>query len=415
MALERSTTRSRSVRHRVAARTAAYGESSIWKDLLDLMSKHPDPIYFGDGSPAPEAMPVERMREASILALRDAPKALGYGESQGYQPLREHIAASMRSRGIDVGENAIQVTAGSSQGIELAARIMIDPGDVIIVEHPTFLGALEIFDTYEARLIGVPVDEHGMDIDALERVLIAEPRTKMIYTIPTFQNPSGTTLPLDRRQRMVELANAHGVLIVEDDPYWELQYDGEVVPPIRSLDEGVLHLGTFSKTIAPGIRTGWMVTPPALRRLLLSAREVMDIHNDRMTMRTVYHTAHEYLDDHILSVRNIYRSRRDTMLRALDRELGDIPGAGWSKPNGGFFVWVTLPDAADGDRFMFDAAEAGVVFFPGSWFYVDRGTANVLRLSFSTVPEDRSDEGIQRLGVALRRHLASAAVETRRD
>jgi 2-aminoadipate transaminase len=403
MATQKSATRS--VRSRLAERTRAYGESSIWKELLDLMSKHPDPIYFGDGSPAREAMPVEYMREGYARALDDGPQVLGYGESSGFQPLREFIASSMQARGINADAESIQVTNGSSQGIELITRIMIDPGDVIVIEHPTFLGALEIFETYQARMIGVPVDEHGMDIDALERVLIAEPRVKMIYTIPTFQNPSGTTLPLDRRQRMVELANAHGVVIVEDDPYWELQYDGEVIPPIRSLDDGVVHLGTFSKTIAPGIRTGWIVTPPALRRTLLSAREVIDLNNDRMTMRMVYHTAHAHQAEYLDTARGIYRSRRDAMLAALERELGAIPDTSWSKPEGGFFVWVTLPEKANGNTFMYEAAEAGVVFFPGAWFYVDHSKTNVLRLSFSTVPEARIDEGIQRLGASLRAHL----------
>jgi 2-aminoadipate transaminase len=401
-----------SIHHRlsgkVAKRTRAYSDSSIWAELVDLRSRHEDPIYFGDGSPAPEAMPVQQMRQASAHALEEAPSFLGYGESAGFEPLRQHIADSMRTRGIDVGPEAIQVTAGSSQGLELATRIMVDPGDVIIVEQPTFLGALEVFATYEARIVGVPVDEEGMDIDALEQVLIAEPHAKMIYTIPTFHNPLGVTLPLGRRQRMVDLAREHNVLILEDDPYWELQYDGEVVPPIRSLDENVLHLGTFSKTIAPGIRTGWMVTPKDLRRLLLAAREVMDLHNDRLTMRTVYYTAHDYLETHLKSARELYRSRRDAMLAALERELGPIDGAHWSRPQGGFFVWVTLPKSIDVRTFMFDAAEAGVVFFPGNWFYVDHAETNVLRLSFSTVPEHRIDEGIRRLGAALRQRLASA-------
>jgi 2-aminoadipate transaminase len=393
---------------RVARRTAAYSDSSIWADLVDLRSRHEDPIYFGDGSPAPEAMPVQQMRQASAHALEEAPSFLGYGESAGYEPLREHIAARMRTRDIDVGPEAIQLTAGSSQGLEIATRVMADPGDVIIVEQPTFLGALEVFATYEARIVGIPVDEEGMDIDALEQVLIAEPKAKLIYTIPTFHNPLGVTLPLERRQRMVELAREHDVLILEDDPYWELQYDGDVVPPIRSLDENVLHLGTFSKTIAPGIRTGWMVTPKPLRRLLLAAREVMDLHNDRLTMRTVYHTAHDYLDTHLESARDLYRSRRDTMLAALDRELGPIEGVHWSKPQGGFFVWITLPESVDVRTFMYEAAGAGVVFFPGNWFYHDHAATNVLRLSFSTVPEARIDEGIRRLGAALQQRLAAS-------
>ena len=393
------------LRSKVAQRTAAYFDSSIWNDMVELKRRHMDTIYFGDGSPAPEAMPIERYRQASAHALEEAPGCMGYGETAGFEPLREYIAANMQIRGIDVGPEAIQVTAGSSQGIELITRIMIDPGDVIIVEHPTFLGALEIFNTYQARIVGVPVDDQGMDIDALERALIAEPRAKIIYTIPTFHNPLGVTLPFDRRKRMVELARQYDVVIVEDDPYWELQYDGEVVPPIRSLDENVVHLGTFSKSIAPAVRTGWIVTPLALRRLLLAAREVMDLHNDRITMRAVYYTAQDYLPGHLETAKDIYRSRRDVMLNALERELGDIEGASWSKPQGGFFIWVTLPESVDVSEYMITAANAGVVFFPGSWFYADLGVANVLRLSFSTVPEARIEEGIRRLGSSLREYL----------
>ncbi|MEJ7837410.1 MAG: PLP-dependent aminotransferase family protein, partial [Thermomicrobiales bacterium] len=340
------------IRSKVAKRTAAYAESSIWNDLVDLKARHPDTIYFGDGSPAPEAMPVERLRQASAHALEEAPDFLGYGETAGFEPLRQYVAETMSSRGIDVGSEAIQITAGSSQGIELISRIMVDPGDVILVESPTFLGAIEIFQTYQARVVGVAVDEEGMDMAALEQALIAEPRTKIIYTIPTFHNPLGVTLPFARRQRMVELAARFDVVIVEDDPYWELQYDGDVVPPIRSLDENVVHLGTFSKSIAPAVRTGWIVTPPSLRRLLLAAREVMDLHNDRITMRTVYYTAQDYLAAHLQTARSIYRARRDTMLNALQRELGDIAGATWSRPQGGFFVWVTLPEAVDVEIYM---------------------------------------------------------------
>jgi 2-aminoadipate transaminase len=395
---------------RLADRTSAYADSSIWAELVDMRHQHPDPVYFGDGSPAPENIPVQRMAQASAHALEEGAGFLGYGESAGYEPLRAYIAASMRGRGIDVGPEAIQVTAGSSQGLELACRILLDPGDVVIVEEPTFLGALEIFDTYQARVVGVPVDEQGMDIDALERVLIAEPTAKIVYTIPTFHNPLGVTLPLERRQRMVDLARRHDVLILEDDPYWELQYDGEVVPPIRALDDDVvLHLGTFSKTIAPGIRMGWMVTPPGLRRYLLAAREVMDLHSDRLTMRTVYHTAIDFLDEHLVHAREVYRGRRDAMLDALQDELGDIPGASWSRPAGGFFVWITLPDAIDVRAFMHDAAKAGVVFFPGNWFYHDHAATNVLRLSFSTVPEERIRLGIARLGGAVRAALGQTA------
>lgn len=388
------------VRDRLASRTAAYGES-IWTEMAGMFLQHPDPVYFGDGSPAPEMMPVAQLRAASAHAWESAPKVLGYGESDGYAPLRELIVERMKPRGIAATAEDIIVTPGSTQGIELAARIMLDPGDVVILENPTFLGAIQTFEAYEPRFVPIDVDEHGMQIDALERALASKPRAKLIYTIPTFQNPTGTTLPLDRRQRMIELAHDYGVLIVEDDPYGELQYDGEIVPPLRALDPDVLHLGTFSKTIAPAVRTGWTVAPTTLKTYLLAARELIDIHNDRITMRTIYHTAADgYLDAHLPAARALYKSRRDVMLAALEEHMPE--GVTWSRPNGGFFVWVTLPEHIDVVELLGQAAHNGVIFFPGHWFYPHQDRRHTLRLSFSTVPEERIRLGIERLGETIR-------------
>ncbi len=386
------------LRARTAARTAVYGPS-IWTNILTLFERHPDPIYFGDGAPSPHEMPVAQLREASRQAWETAPGSLGYGESAGFQPLRQLIAARMRPRGIDADPSDIIVTAGSTQGIELACKVMLDPGDVVLVENPTFLGALETFGAYEPRFAPVPVDEDGMDVEALARILIAEPRAKIIYTIPTFQNPTGSTMPLARRQRLIEIARQHGVLIVEDDPYGELQYDGVPVPPLRALDPDVLYLGTFSKTIAPAVRTGWTVAPKVLFPLLLAAREAIDIHNDRITMRTVYHTALHGLDEHLVSARVRYKSQRDALLAALAEHMPN--GVTWSRPAGGFFIWVTLPEHIDAMRLSSLAADHGVIFFPGHWFYPNRERRNVLRLSFSTVPQERMGEGIARLAATL--------------
>ncbi len=384
---------------RAAERTHAYG-ASIWTEILKLRQHHPDPIYFGDGAPAPEAMPVDRLRQASLKAWADAPGALGYGEGEGYQPLREYIAEWMRPRGIDASADEVLVTAGSTQGIEVICRIMLDPGDTIIVENPTFLGALEIFETYQVNIATVGMDDHGMVIEDLADVLAREPRAKVIYTIPTFQNPTGTTMPLARRQRLLELARQHNVLVVEDDPYEALQYDGERIAPLRALDDSVVHLGTFSKTIAPAIRTGWAVAPKPIFNLMLAARQLMDLHNDRITMRTVYHCAEGFLSDHMERVRPIYKARRDAMLAALDAEMPE--STSWSRPDGGFFVWITLPDQIDVATFGAIAADHGVIYFPGHWFMPDHRHRNVIRLSFSTVPETRIREGIKRLGAALR-------------
>lgn len=387
---------------KVARRNAAFG-SSIWTEILTQFAKHPDPVYFGDGAPARELIPVERLREASARAWDDAPGALGYGEQQGYAPLRELIVERMRPLGIEAEAGQVLVTSGSTQGIDLVSKVFLEPGDVVIVEDPTFLGALETFMTYEAQVVPVAMDEVGMRMDALEAALASEPRAKMIYTIPTFQNPTGSTLPIERRERMVKLAGRFNVVIVEDDPYSELFYDGGRRPAIRSLDPNVIYLGTFSKTIAPGIRTGWTVARPEIYRLLLANREVMDISNDRIMMRTVYHTAKDFLDGHVEGARDIYRSRRDAMLNALSTHMPE--GVTWSRPQGGFFIWITLPDQINTHDLANEAAEDGVIYFPGHWFYPLHDQFNGIRLSYSTVPEDRIEEGVRRLGATLRRHI----------
>jgi len=395
-------TQSFSLATRVASRNAAFDGDSIWTELLKQFAQHDDPVYFGDGAPARELMPVDRLREASVKAWSDAPACLGYGEQAGFSLLRDLIAKRLTARGMRASPEQILVTSGSTQGIDLAARVFLDKGDAVIVENPTFLGALEIFHTYGVRIVPVDLDDSGMRMDALETALLAEPRAKMIYTIPTFQNPTGSTLPLDRRLQMIELARAHNVVIVEDDPYGELQYEGEPVPPIWTLGDDVIYLGTFSKTIAPGIRTGWSVARPEIHRLLLANREVMDISNDRIMMRTVYHTAVDFLDDHVAGARDVYRARRDAMLAALATHMPE--GVSWSRPAGGFFVWITVPSSIDTARLSEQAAGHGVIFFPGHWFYPNQDRFNAIRLSYSTVPEDRIVEGIQRLGETIRQY-----------
>lgn len=390
---------------RFAQRTSTYG-SSIWNDIFALFQRHDDPIYFGDGSPAKEAIPIEPLREGARLAWESALDVLNYGDQQGFGLLRDLIAQRMGALGATVSSDNVLVTAGSTQGIDLACKILLDPGDVVIVERPTFLGALETFASYEARVIGVPVDNEGMDVEALEAILAAEPRAKFIYTIPTFQNPTGTTMTIERRHRMIELARRYDVNVVEDDPYVELRYDGEPVLPLRALDDRVIYLGTFSKTIAPGIRTGWAVAPPETLRLLLAAREIADISNDRITQRTVYHAAARGLDASIANARALYRRRRDAMLAALAEFMPE--DARWSNPEGGFFVWITLSESIDVNTFAAHAATFGTVVFPGDWFYHERDVTNTIRLSFSTVTEDRIREGVRRLAEALRMDLANS-------
>lgn len=395
-----SATMSRSLSNRFAKRTDVFGVS-IWTDIFRQKEKHADPVYFGDGAPARELLPIDRMREAADRAWAHSEALLGYGDQLGNADLRQWIVNHLAKRGLQADANNVLVTGGSTQALDFACRVFLEEGDAIIVETPTFLGAIEIFQTFGVEIIGVDSDENGMDVDQLATALADNPNVKVIYTIPTFQNPSGSNMPLDRRQKLVDLAREYNVAVFEDDPYCDLQYSGEVIPPLRALDDQVLYFGTFSKTIAPGIRVGYVIAPDDVTEKLLATREVADISNDRVQMSTVALALEdEFLEGHIEKCIDFYRSRRDAMLTALEREMPE--GVTWSRPDGGFFVWITLPEQIDSDLMFDRAAEYGIVFFPGRWFDPHHAVTHTVRLSFSSVPEDRIDLGITRLGEAIR-------------
>jgi len=386
-----------------ARRAAGFGPSP-WAEVGPWFDRHPDPIFFGNGAPAPELVPVARLREATTRAWADAPAALGYGDVAGYPPLRGLIAERMAARGMPADPETLVVTNGSQQGIDLIARLFLDPGDTVVVEGPSYLGALQVFDAYEAAYLVVPMDDQGLDVAALRTMLADHARRgarppKLLYTIPTFQNPTGGSMSTARRRDLLDLARLHGIVVVEDDPYGELRYDpGEPEPALRALDPDVVYLGTFSKTIAPGLRVGWMAVPEDLVEPVTTAKEVADINNERMTSRVVFHTANGFLDGHLERARAAYQGRRDTLLSGLAAYLP--LGSAWTRPGGGFFVWVTLPTGLRVDQVIGPAADAGVVFLPGAWFYPDKRDPFTLRLSFSALPEDRIGEGIRRLGEA---------------
>lgn len=395
-----SATMSRSLSNRFAKRTDVFGVS-IWTDIPRQKEKHADTVYFGDGAPAVEMLPIDRLRAASDRAWSFSEALLGYGDQLGYEPLRQWIVNHLSKRGIQADANNVLVTGGSTQALDFACRVFLEEGDAVIVENPTFLGAMEIFETYGVEVIGIDCDDDGMQVDQLERTLSSNPHTKLIYTIPTFQNPSGSNMPLKRRQALVDVAREHNVAVFEDDPYCDLQYSGEVIPPMRALDDQVVYFGTFSKTIAPGIRVGYVIASDDVIEKLLATREVADISNDRVMMSTVALALEdEFLEGHIEKCIDFYRVRRDAMLGALEREMPE--GVTWSKPDGGFFAWITLPDHIDGNLIFDRAAEHGAVIFPGEWFDPGHAASHTFRLSFSTVPEDRIDLGIKRLGDALR-------------
>ena len=386
----------------LARRTAAYGPS-FWAGLDRLFDLHPDPIYFGGGVPSHDLIPVDRLRAASDLAWHDAPVALDYGEVAGYRPLRKLIAERMTAQGTPVTPAEVIVCNGSQQGIDLAARLLLNPGDAVVVEAPTFIDAIRTFQTYEATFLEVPVDAEGMRIDALRQALRTAPNPpKLIYTVPTFQNPTGTSLSLARRHELLAVAREHGLTVIEDDPYSELRYDGEPLPSLRSLDSDVIYLGTFSKTIAPGLRVGWVAAPERLFELVRMAKEGTDIHTARMMTRTVYHAADGFLDQHVATVKETYRARRQAMLECLAAEMP--PDVTWSRPAGGFFVWVTLPPTLSVAELLSESAANGVIFLPGFVFYANPATGgkHALRLTFSALSEDRIREGIRRLAEVMR-------------
>ncbi len=390
------------------ARRATSFAISPWDMVVDFWKGHPDPVFFGNGAPASDVIPKARLQEAAAAVWSDVRNLeLGYGGVRGFAPLRELIAVRMAAQGIDVAPEGILLTNGSQQGIDLISRLMLDPGDLIVVEGPAYIGALQVFDACEAEYIVIPVDDDGMDVAAFEEALRTAPRPpKFLYTVPTFQNPTGVTLSRERRTAVLEIAHRHGLLVVEDDPYGELRYDGESLPPLRALDPNVVYLGTFSKTIAPGLRIGWMIAPPRFQEPLTNAREVVDIHGDRMTPQVVHRAAADFLDSHLETVaRPAYRARRDALAAALAAEMP--AGVTWSVPGGGFFFWLDLPESLNPVALQAPAAAAGAIFLPGDLFYPGftasaPGARNGIRLSFSSIDEAAIQKGIARLGAIFR-------------
>jgi 2-aminoadipate transaminase len=374
--------------------------ASVWPWVDQMAERNPEAVFFGGGVPPTEAIPVARLRAGADRAWADGAETLLYGEVRGYRPLRELIVERMAARGAIVDPADVLITNGAQQGIDLAARIFIDPGDFVLTEEPTFMDALRVFRSHEAEPVGVPVDEEGLQVDALATLLDRLPkRPKFLYTMPTYQNPMGVSMSAARRRALVDLARERGIAIVEDDPYGELSYDGDSLPTLKSLDPDVIFLGTFSKVLAPGLRVGWVASSPRLREAFFNVKEGTDIHNERIMTRTVYHSARDFLDEHIATTREIYRPRRDAMLAGLEREMP--AGVRWTTPHGGFFLWVTLPEQYETDAMLPDATDRGVIYLPSSWFYPDRSWTRSLRLNFSAQPEERIREAMRRLAETI--------------
>jgi 2-aminoadipate transaminase len=397
--------------HRYAQRTQRMGSSAI-RELLKL-TELKDIISFAGGLPAPEIFPLEQFGAACERVLSEfGAQALQYGATEGFMPLREMIVRHANRYGIEVTVDNILITSGSQQALDLLGKIFINPGDRILVESPTYLGALQAWTAYGAEYVPVPVDEKGMVTDELETALRSGP--KFIYVLPNFQNPSGVTLALDRRMRLIELADRYGVPIVEDDPYGQLRYEGEHLPSVFVLDSqfqdngefsfhgNVIYTSTFSKILAPGIRLAWVIAPQQVIQKMVQAKQGTDLHTSTFNQIVAYEVSHRgFLYEHIELIRRVYKERRDLMMACMDGYFP--PGVDWTQPEGGLFTWVTLPENLDAAEVLKVAVEQKVAFVPGSPFFPGGGGHNTMRLNFSNANEDKIKEGMARLGSVLRK------------
>ncbi len=298
------------------------------------------------------------------------------------------------------------MTNGSQQALDLIGKIFISPGDTILTGAPTYLGAIQAWTAYEPNFVTIPLDEDGMQVDLLEDLLEREP-VKFIYVLPNFHNPAGTTLPLERRQKLVEIAAKHKVFIIEDDPYGELRYEGEDLPPLNSLHrENVIYLGTFSKTLAPGIRLGYMIASERVMDKLIQAKQGADLHTGTYVQMLAYDIASRgILKRHVVKIREVYKERRDVMLQALEEFFP--AGTSWTRPQGGMFLWVRCPEGIDTEQLMKKALEEKVAFVPGFAFFPDGRGRNAMRLNFSAMPPEKIRIGIQRLGRVIEQEIES--------
>jgi 2-aminoadipate transaminase len=400
--------------YRYAHRTQKMG-SSVIRELLKL-TEQPDIISFGGGLPAPEVFPVKEFREACNYVLDHfGAQALQYSTTEGYRPLREMIARHTCRYMVEVTPENILITSGSQQALDFVGRLFINRGDYIVVESPSYLGALQAWNAYGAQYIPVRTDENGMVVDELEAALRIGP--KFIYVLPNFQNPSGVTLSLERRKKLIEIADKYGVPIIEDDPYGQLRYEGEHIPSLVTLDSeyrgknggtysgNVIYLSTFSKLLAPGLRLAWVIAPEQVIRKLVMTKQAADLHTASFNQYVAYEVGKGgFLDEHVKVIRSVYKERRDVMLEMMDEMFP--PEVHWTRPQGGMFLWGIMPERMDAAEVLKVAIQRKVAFVPGEAFHACGGGKNTMRINFSYSSPETIREGITRLGTTLKELLA---------
>ncbi len=386
------------------SRRALMMKSSVIRETLKITQK-PGIISFGGGLPASELFPTKELAEAAQKVLTEhGEKALQYGLTEGYLPLREMIAERASRQGINVSADEIMITGGSQQGLDMCGRVLLDWGDVVISARPTYLGAIQAFNAYFPKYVTLPSDDDGMTVDGLKEILETND-ARMIYLVPTFQNPDGRTIPVHRRQRILEIAKTYGVPVIEDDPYSELFFEGTVPSPMKALDPDiVISLGTFSKLLAPGLRIAWLIAPPGVIDRFVRMKQGADLHTNTFAQYLIYEFAQNgKLDAHIKKVRELYSHRRNVMIEAMEHYFPDE--VKFTRPNGGLFLWVELPAGVNTTTLLTKAVENSVAYIPGSAFYPEGGGDNTMRLNYSKPNETEIEEGIKRLAKLFKESL----------
>ncbi len=393
---------------RLAARTQRM-QSSVIRELLKLTVR-PEIISFAGGLPAPEFFPVREFQEACRYVLEvSGPAALQYSPTEGYVPLKEYLGEAMSKYGIQVETDNILMVHGSQQGLDLIGKLFVDTDACVLTSRPTYLGGLQAWNAYEAQYCTVPMDEDGMIVEEIPGLLRPGDKPRFVYVLPNFHNPAGTTLSLERRQRLAEIAREHDLIIVEDDPYGELRFEGDDITPLwRLAPERTLYLSTFSKTLAPGIRLAWIVAPKSIIGRLVQAKQGADLHTGTFLQMVANDICQRgILRQHVRRLRAAYRARRDAMVEAMEEHFPE--GAAWTVPQGGLFLWVRTPEPIHTREFLLKAVESKVAFVPGFAFYPGEvGGEHSMRLNFSYSCEEVINEGIARLGRSMKEELVRA-------
>lgn len=404
------------------ARRLEWMSTSVIRDILKV-AQADDVISMAGGWPEADLFPVDQFAEICDQVLREMPReSLQYGITDGLTLLRETLADTMTEMGVPCGAENIAITSGSQQALDLMGRIFCDEGDTVLIESPTFLGALQSFNAYGVQYAAVPVDDDGVLVDELEKA-VAETSPKFMYLLPTFQNPTGVTMSLERRVRVIEIAEAANVPILEDDPYGQLRFAGEPLPSLlqlsaerhpgnaaagRYVDGSVIYLSSFSKTLAPGLRLAWAVAPPEIAQQFVMAKQGSDLHTNALSQTIAYSFMQRgWLPAQIQRIRDTYLARRNAMCAAIEKYFPQ-EGVHYTRPDGGLFMWVDLPDCIDTVAMLADAAAQKVAYVPGMPFFVDGSGRSTLRLSFASVPPDIIEEGIKRLGAVIEQHMCEA-------